>query len=122
MQKNLKVCNDKDICSCHVWKSQKTMYTGPFFGKNVWITKGIHENAWEWLSVAFFLVHILVKENLEHNHFYSKKTLKIYKSMKYFLGWNFVLKKIKNHFVHTRKMRDTDVNGCATKHTEHFYP
>ena len=32
------------------------------------------------------------------------------------------MKKIKNHFVHTRKMRDTDVNIYATKYIEQFYP
>ena len=36
----------------------------------------------------------------------------------------FVLKKIKNHFVHTRnrKVRDTDVNIYTTKYIEQFYP
>ena len=105
--------------SCCLKKSKNKVYwLIPFFGKNVCITKGMHEDAWEWLSVAFFVAHILVKENSEHDHFYSKKILKIYKAMKCFLGWNFVVRKIKNHFVHTRKMRDSDVNIYATKHTE----
>ena len=102
--------------SCCLKKSKNNVYwLIPFFGKNVCITKGMHEDAWEWLSVAFFVAHILVKENSEHDHFYSKKILKIYKAMKCFLGWNFVVRKIKNHFVHTRKMRDSDVNIYATK-------